>query len=130
MDLPLLRMLQSMKRIEDDPARHFQTKTIDLATFVPKYPNLILVDQSVDSARFPKNFPFTMSPLPVGGVIKCVFVTNSFSKALSMPIKFGNGYTHDPGVPQPEMMKELLKGFTIVLKEGLLQSVDHVAPGC
>ena len=50
MNSSLLRMLQSMKRIEDDPARHFQTKTIDLVTFVPKYPNVILVDQSIESS--------------------------------------------------------------------------------
>ena len=119
MDLPLLRMLQSMKRIEDDPACHFQTKTLDLATFVPKYPNVILVDQSVDSSRFPKSFPFVMTPLPVGGVMKCVFVTNTLSRALSLPINLGNGDTQALNVPQPEMLKAAMKGFTVVLKEGL-----------
>ena len=49
MDLPLLRVLQAMKRVEDDPSNEFQTKIIDLASFTPTYPNIFLVDQSAES---------------------------------------------------------------------------------
>ena len=49
MDLPLLRVLQAMKRVEDDPSNEFQTKIIDLASFTPTYPNIFIVDQSAES---------------------------------------------------------------------------------
>ena len=45
MELCMLRMLQSMMRIEDDPENLFQTKTIDLKTFIPKYSKVVLVGQ-------------------------------------------------------------------------------------
>ena len=120
MNSSLLRMLQSMKRIEDDPARHFQTKTIDLVTFVPKYPNVILVDQSLESCHFDNDdFPYTMSAVPIGGQIKYIFVTNTFSNAMSMPLDCGLGDPHDPNMADEELAMEMASGWTVILKEGL-----------
>ena len=53
MDLPLLRALQAMKHVEDDPSRNFQTKTMDLETFTPAYPHAFIIDQCTekDEAR-------------------------------------------------------------------------------
>ena len=51
MDEPLLRMLQSIKRIEDDPSMRFQTETIDLATFIPKCERVVFVDQRFDLSQ-------------------------------------------------------------------------------
>ena len=48
MDEPLLRILQSIKRIEDDPSMQFQTGKIDLASFIPKYHKVFVVDQRCD----------------------------------------------------------------------------------
>ena len=45
MDLPLMQTLFSMKRLEEDP--DFQTHQIDLATFVPAYTGVIVVDQKL-----------------------------------------------------------------------------------
>ena len=50
MELHLLKMLQSMKRIEDDPENHFQTKNINLKTFTPKYSKVAIVAQDTKKA--------------------------------------------------------------------------------
>ena len=59
MDLPLLRMLQFMKGIEDDTSNEFETGRIDLETFTPKYQRVIVVDQRVDES-------FLTIPMPQG----------------------------------------------------------------
>ena len=45
MDLPLLRALRCIKKIEDENPS-FRTEKIDLASFKPMYPNQIIVDQN------------------------------------------------------------------------------------
>ena len=104
MDLPLLRKLQAMKRVEDEPSRYFKTKTIDSATFVPMYPNVIIVDQSIDESVLKNGFHFTRtkrlydisSEGPVQSEIYC--------RRLSVALMLKNAYED---------------GTTIILKEGL-----------
>ena len=55
MDLSLLRTLQLMKKLEDDPANEFRTGIIDLETFTPKYSRVIVVDQRVDESLLKPN---------------------------------------------------------------------------
>ena len=55
MDVPLLRTLQSIKRIEDDPSMRFQTEKIDLATIIPKYENIVVVDQQWNHSTVVQN---------------------------------------------------------------------------
>ena len=61
MDLPLLRKLQVMRRIEDDPSRRFQTKTFELASLTPMYRNVIIIDQNADESLFKRPCPFIVS---------------------------------------------------------------------
>jgi len=113
MDLPLLRILQSMKRMEDDPTRDFMTEEIDLSKFIPKYRRIFVVDQRVDPSQLTTVFPGgSFGVLPLGILSPDVppswmhLVTN----ALTVALKFISSTTH---------IKPDQRGWTIILKEGL-----------
>ena len=111
MDETLLRTLQSIKRIEDDPALQFQTEKIDLATFFPKYPNVVVVDQRVDQSQLPLSSTcgdFGILPsgiLSPNVVPKLAFITNRLTVALEL------AFCRTLSNPKFEV--------TIILKEGL-----------
>ena len=112
MDLPLLRKLQAMKRIEDDRSLRFRAETCDLASLRPKYPKVIIVDQIYD------NPTLIMAPMARGrltaasseGPVMVQLITNSLSQAVMEIYKFeleAGGH----GLSPP--------GWSIILKEGL-----------
>merc|ERR550534_2269691 len=119
MDLPLLQTLQSIKRIEDAHPRDYQSKTIDLATFVPKYPNVIIVDQRFDDPRINDDVP-CVPCIPrqttncETGPILNEFITNKIGHAL---VKAAHVY----GVAFDHATIEVtsVESWTIILKEGL-----------
>ena len=125
MDSSLLRMLQSMKRIEDDPSRHFQTKTIDLATFVPKYPNVMIVDQSIHPSRLlRRDFPYIENIPPTiastaAGPTQYKYLTNTLGSALVLPIGSGRGARARTQAAKMSKPGAVMRGWTIILKEGL-----------
>ena len=96
----LIRKLQSMKRIEDDPANKFQTKTIDLLTFTPKYNHVAFV---VPNTQGLHNLLSIMESLPYRDDFK--IMRAGLSDALYDTV----GATCDEGV----------KGWTIIVMEGL-----------
>ena len=99
----LLRMLQSMKRIEDDPSNQFQTDNLDFTTFTPKYPNIALVDQS-----FPEEF-------------KAIRTSEALSLALPPNERFIGKTLHEVMLRVIDFQgaHPTLGGWTIILKEGL-----------
>lgn len=114
MDESLLRILQSIKRIEDDPAMQFETKTIDLATFIPKYENVVVVDQQWEPSEsaiqlasgtgsFAKLASGILSPEIQPSESR--FVTNRLSVALEVVLS--------------QCILNSSSGWTIILKEGL-----------
>ena len=109
MDLALLQQLQTMKRIEDDPSYHFQTEVIDLEDFVPMYPRIIIVDQSIDESLIDPYFPCILSDSPSiffseRGLIEVEFTTNSLSLAIKTLL---------------DSLIKVRNCWTIILKEGL-----------
>ena len=113
-DLPLIRMIQTIKRIEDSRSHNYQSKTVDLATFVPKYPNVVWVDQSY---RAKKNGKMTVLTHPPGLTTHCatgqrirVLWVNKFSDALRANDLF---YSR---LSWPDRMSD--GGWTIILTEG------------
>ena len=103
-------MLQAMKRIEEDPAcSSFKTEIIDMATFVPMYPNVMIIDQN--ESRVTEDEPFVLAekrctaPLP-NGDIKIELVAKTII----------HGLAHIMSTPHLQMLEG---GWTIVLKEGL-----------
>ena len=113
MDLPLLRKLQAMKRIEDDPSRRFQTKTLELASLIPMYRNVIIVDQNLDRSQFSRPFPFKVSRSSstadsAHGPVELQLVAKSI-ETVGSAMKF---YTElNPA--------KYMSGWSIILKEGL-----------
>ena len=111
MDLPLLQTLQKMKRMEAVHSRDYQPETIDLATFTPKYANVIIVDQRFHDSRIHEDFMAVLSrPRLVttnceSGPVRNEFITNKLGHAL----RFCHFSVSTWGEP----------GFTIVLKDGL-----------
>jgi len=104
MDEPLLRILQSIKRIEDDPSMQFQTEEINLATFIPKYKNVIVVDQRCDPSQLSVREEALTSP-QVQSTGKH-FTTNQLSKAFELALHY-------------YLRTEESSEWTFVLREGL-----------
>ena len=114
MDLPLLRTLQMMKRLEDDPSNEFETDRIDLGTFTPKYGNVIVVDQRVDESQLTLQIgKWRIGTIPLGTLrnVKppgqgAAAVVKSLSVALEV-------------ITCSTRLESELQGYTIILKEGL-----------
>jgi len=113
MDEPLLRILQSIKQIEDDPSMQFHTKEIDLATFIPKHDNVIVVDQQCDPNQLIlKTETGIYAPLSPGTLSSAIqssggrLISNKLSTALELAF---SAYRSD----------EVSSEWTIILKEGL-----------
>ena len=109
MDLPLLQTLKEINNIEDTHSGNYQPKVINLATFIPKYPNVIIVDQLLKDPRI--NDDVTSLPsFPrqttncANGPVKYERVTNRLGYALESCPPIGEGAA---------------RGWTIILKEGL-----------
>ena len=109
MDSSLLQTLQEIKSVEDAHTRNYQPKTIDLASFVPKFRNVIIVDQQFQDSRITDDNPF-VSSVPrqttncANGPIRKELITNKLGRALRSCLPVGAGS---------------VGGWTIVLKEGL-----------
>ena len=112
MDLPLLRHLQFIKKLEDDPANEFKTGRIDLKSFTPRFSRVIVVDQRVDQTRFKHSIgDLKFGDLPPGSLYnvkpsKMRFIFHSLSWAL----KF---------ISYTSQMESMLQGWTVILREGL-----------
>ena len=111
MDLPLLQMLQAMKRVETNPSvqENFKMKVIDLATFIPMYSNVMIVDQRATGIGDKKPYRPKMSLSTadaVSGPVKKEFLTNSVTRALI-------------SIRHRRSLSSLEGGWTIILKEGL-----------
>ena len=109
MDLPLLQTLKEINNIEVTHSGNYQPKVINLATFIPKYPNVIIVDQLLKDPRI--NDDVTSLPsFPrqtkncANGPVKYERVTNRLGYALESCPPIGEGAA---------------RGWTIILKEGL-----------
>ena len=122
MDVPLLRILQFMKRLEDNPSNEFETGRIDLETFTPKYSRVVVVDQRVDESlltlpmpKGPGNYGF----LPPGLLpnIGKHFIFNSLSLALELLSYFS--FQSDDHVNYFFGLESEEPGWTVILKEGL-----------
>ena len=101
-NVSLLKMLQSMKRIEDDPSKRFQTNDIDLSTVTPKYPNVVIVDQN--SERFKAVGVADARKLGLPPFVR--YIGNTFSDVLTQVTQF-------------QILFPEAGGWTIILKEGL-----------
>ena len=118
LDEALLRTLQSIKDIEDDPSLQFRTEKIDLTTFTPKYPNVVVVDQQVEQSQLPHSLTFGDFGMLPSGILSAdaapglAFITNRLSVALELAFC---GTTLNPKFE-----------MTIILKEGLY--VDPLWP--
>ena len=112
MDLPLLRQLQLMKSVEDDPSNEFGTEKIDLKTFTPKYSQVIIVDQRVDKSQLKHSVDqWDFGDIPPGVLFnvepsKTRFIFNSLSMALEY-------------ISHASQISSELQGWTVILKEGL-----------
>jgi len=121
MERSLLRHLQSMKRIEDDPANRFQTETLDLRNFTPQYPNVIVVDQRApDDGTGPVRRVKHGKPQVLPHIHKMphkrLFVCRSLSKAIAHVVVVESGFIHSGGA--------IGEGWTLLLKEGLYVDPD------
>ena len=87
MNLSLLQTLRAMKHVEDHPlCKGFKTRNIDLATFIPMYPNVVVVDQR--ESRVCDDRPFIpattrLTSISADSPVKYEFISNSISRALS-----------------------------------------------
>ena len=103
MELHLLQTLRKIKRVEDDQTLNYQPKTIDVNNFVPKYSNVIIVDQSMDDSthidlRRPTNSDNTL--------IQTQLRTNRIDRALAHAMNYSRSPLFNDG-------------WSIFLKEGL-----------
>ena len=127
--LKLLKKLQVMKRVEDESSRHYRTKSIDLASFVPMYSNVIIVDQKIDAWKVDKMFihgecicipagPRSTAAGP-NGEIQHEFTTNTLTSAMISVIAWSRKL-RKRGQYKP--------GWTIIMKEGLYINVSPFNP--
>ena len=122
MDLPLLRTLQFMKKIEDDPSNEFGTEKIELETFTPKYSRVIVVDQRADESLLTHSWPEGKYGTLPPGVLHHVdpsplhFIFNS----LSLALKFSSCAARlELKLEQRAGLNSELQGWTVILKDGL-----------
>ena len=122
MDPTLLQLLQAMKCVEDNPlSESFKTKTIDLASFIPMYPNVMVVDQR--ESRTSDILPFVPATTRLTSTspespVKNEFITDTIRRSIS--------------VLNPRWAPSVEGGWTIILKEGLyidpiMIGVSHVS---
>ena len=122
MDVHLLRTLQSIKQIEDDPSLQFQTNKIDLDSFIPKYQNVVLVDQQWHQSQLMTRMVGTeISLLPPGILSPEIpstgkrLITNKLTVALEFV--FGS------------YLGKVTSEWTVILKDGLfINPLNSIRP--
>ena len=84
-NVSLLKLLQTMKRLEDDPSNWFQTDVIDLESFSPMYQNVVFIDQNYSNSYVLESVKDT--EVPTHALPRYVqYIGNSFSNVLILLI--------------------------------------------